>query len=105
MTLYNFSYMYALKTRQWDSCTILYHLHHVRRLSCDHVGHALEAGWFLLQYAAGRGDQELKKVAVDKFLELSFNAGWDPEHGGLFYFLDADGDCPTQVGMVAICVV
>ncbi|XP_023693352.1 N-acylglucosamine 2-epimerase [Paramormyrops kingsleyae] len=60
-------------------------------------GHALEAGWFLLQYAAGRGDQELKKVAVDKFLELSFKAGWDPEHGGLLYFLDADGHCPTQL--------
>uniref|UniRef100_A0A667ZMP1 N-acylglucosamine 2-epimerase n=1 Tax=Myripristis murdjan TaxID=586833 RepID=A0A667ZMP1_9TELE len=60
-------------------------------------GHALEAGWFLLQYAAQRGDGELQRTAVDTFMELPYQQGWDQEHGGLFYFLDVDGHCPTQL--------
>lgn len=58
-------------------------------------GHALEAGWFLLQFAGE--DEELQKTAVDKFVELPYKRGWDAEHGGLFYFLDVDGRCPTQL--------
>lgn len=60
-------------------------------------GHALEAGWFLLQFSAERGDEELQRTAIDKFVELPYQYGWDKEHGGLFYFLDVDGHCPTQV--------
>ncbi|TNN53047.1 N-acylglucosamine 2-epimerase [Liparis tanakae] len=60
-------------------------------------GHALEAGWFLLQVSGERQDEELRRVAVDKFVELPFRGGWDEEHGGLFYFLDVDGHCPTQL--------
>lgn len=60
-------------------------------------GHALEAGWFLLQFAGE--DKELQKIAVDKFVELPYEHGWDNEHGGLFYFLDVDGLCPTQVSL------
>ncbi|XP_061648583.1 N-acylglucosamine 2-epimerase isoform X1 [Phyllopteryx taeniolatus] len=60
-------------------------------------GHALEAGWFLLQYTTQWGDKELQETAINKFVELPFQYGWDKEHGGLFYFLDADGHCPTQL--------
>ncbi len=60
-------------------------------------GHALEAGWFLLQFSAEHGDEELRKTAINKFVELPYEYGWDKEHGGLFYFLDVDGRCPTQV--------
>lgn len=60
-------------------------------------GHALEAGWFLLRHAARKGDPELRAHVVDKFLLLPFRSGWDPEHGGLFYFQDADNLCPTQL--------
>lgn len=60
-------------------------------------GHALEAGWFLLQFAGE--DKKLQKTAVDKFVELPYERGWDSEHGGLFYFLDVDGRCPTQVSL------
>lgn len=60
-------------------------------------GHALEAGWFLLQYSAEWGDKELQETAIQKFVELPYQCGWDTEHGGLFYFLDVDGHCPTQV--------
>lgn len=64
-----------------------------------HPGHALEAGWFLLQFASE--DKELQKIAVDKFVELPYKRGWDSKHGGLFYFLDVDGLCPTQVSSPA----
>lgn len=60
-------------------------------------GHALEAGWFLLQFSAEQGDKELQRIAIDKFVELPYQYGWDKDHGGLFYFLDVDGHCPTQV--------
>ncbi|XP_017260260.1 N-acylglucosamine 2-epimerase [Kryptolebias marmoratus] len=60
-------------------------------------GHALEAGWFLLQFAAETGNAEIQKTAVEKFVALPYASGWDTEHGGLFYFLDVDGHCPTQL--------
>lgn len=65
-------------------------------------GHALEAGWFLLQYSAERGDEELQRTAINKFVELPYQRGWDTEHGGLFYFLDVDGHCPTQVNQSSL---
>lgn len=61
-------------------------------------GHALEAGWFLLRHCIRKGDPELRAHVLDKFLLLPFRSGWDPDHGGLFYFQDADDFCPTQVG-------
>uniref|UniRef100_A0A8C9J5R8 N-acylglucosamine 2-epimerase n=1 Tax=Panthera tigris altaica TaxID=74533 RepID=A0A8C9J5R8_PANTA len=60
-------------------------------------GHALEAGWFLLRHAIRKGDPELRAHVIDKFLLLPFRSGWDADHGGLFYFQDADGLCPTQL--------
>ncbi|KAF3812442.1 hypothetical protein GH733_019578 [Mirounga leonina] len=60
-------------------------------------GHALEAGWFLLRYAIRKGDPKLRAHVINKFLLLPFRSGWDPDHGGLFYFQDADGLCPTQL--------
>ncbi|XP_052026595.1 N-acylglucosamine 2-epimerase isoform X2 [Apodemus sylvaticus] len=60
-------------------------------------GHTLEAGWFMLQYARRKGDHKLRMHIIDKFLLLPFHSGWDPEHGGLFYFQDADDLCPTQL--------
>lgn len=64
---------------------------------CADSGHALEAGWFLLQYSAEWGDKELQKTAINKFVQLPYQIGWDKEHSGFFYFLDVDGHCPTQV--------
>nr|XP_006006263.1 PREDICTED: N-acylglucosamine 2-epimerase [Latimeria chalumnae] len=60
-------------------------------------GHAIEAGWFLLRYALKHGDLELKTTAIEKFMMLPFESGWDQEHGGLLYFQDVDGHCPTQL--------
>ncbi|XP_067683383.1 N-acylglucosamine 2-epimerase-like isoform X2 [Haliotis asinina] len=60
-------------------------------------GHAIEAGWFLLQRALKSGDTTLQKTAIDKFIVRPFQTGWDELYGGLFYFLDVDGLSPTQL--------
>ena len=39
-------------------------------------GHALEAGWFLLDYARFIGDAQLKAKALE-IIDASFAAGWD----------------------------
>lgn len=60
-------------------------------------GHAIEAGWFLLQFAKKRNDHELKKTAIEDFIVKMFDHGWDTKYGGLFYFLDVDGYSPVQL--------
>ena len=60
-------------------------------------GHALEAGWFLLEYAEETNNNGLRDIALDKFIQLPFKTGWDKIHGGLFYFLDVDGFSPVQL--------
>lgn len=60
-------------------------------------GHAIECGWFLLNYAIKNGlSQDLKNLAID-MIEWSFEFGWDKEHGGLYYFLDSEGYSPIQL--------
>lgn len=54
-------------------------------------GHAVEAGWFLLQYARKNNNEELRKTAIQDFIIRMFDYGWDPKYGGLFYYLDVDG--------------
>lgn len=56
-------------------------------------GHAIEAGWFVLSYAQRTGKTELKSIAAD-MVNWAFNAGWDKECEGLYYFLDSDGRSP-----------
>ena len=60
-------------------------------------GHAIEAGWFLLRHALLHNDDDLKKTAIEKFIELPFSIGWDSENSGLYYLLDANGFSPTQL--------
>jgi N-acylglucosamine 2-epimerase len=56
------------------------------RMICP--GHAIEAGWFILQEARHRGGDgrlvELGTRIVDWMLEW----GWDREHGGILYYRD-----------------
>ena len=59
-------------------------------------GHAIEAGWFVLSYANRVGRQDLKIIARN-MIEWSFEAGWDKENGGLFYFLDSEGRSPPYL--------
>ena len=60
-------------------------------------GHAIEAGWFLLQYAKRTQNDELATIAIDKFIVQSFDTGWDDMYGGILYYLDASGYSPTQL--------
>lgn len=59
-------------------------------------GHVIETGWFLAQHAARTGDETLAADAF-RMMEGALDVGWDDEHGGLFYFLDAEGFSPTQL--------
>uniref|UniRef100_A0A8C6RXS3 N-acylglucosamine 2-epimerase n=1 Tax=Nannospalax galili TaxID=1026970 RepID=A0A8C6RXS3_NANGA len=88
-----------LELGDWCAQRILQHVQ-VGKATCSptfQTGHALEAGWFLLQHAIRKSDPKLRAYIIDKFLLLPFHSGWDPEHGGLFYFQDADDLCPTQL--------
>jgi len=58
-------------------------------------GHALEAGWFVLDEAHRRGgDAELAKLGTD-IVDFMWQRGWDTEHGGILYFRDLHGG-PVQ---------
>jgi N-acylglucosamine 2-epimerase len=51
-------------------------------------GHAIEAGWFILEEARQRGrDQKLTRLGAT-IVEWMTNWGWDTEHGGILYFRD-----------------
>lgn len=58
-------------------------------------GHAIEASAFVLEEASYRGgDQGLVQLGL-RLLDWSWRVGWDQEHGGLLYFVDALGH-PVQ---------
>jgi len=59
-------------------------------------GHAIEAGWFLQHLAQRLGRTDLSREAIE-IVRGSFARGWDEEHGGLFYFLDARGHSPLPL--------
>ncbi|MCC7391069.1 AGE family epimerase/isomerase [Candidatus Sumerlaeota bacterium] len=59
-------------------------------------GHAIEAAWFLMDYARKHNDESLLRQAI-RIMEWSFDFGWDEQYGGLFYFLDRDGYSPLQL--------
>jgi N-acylglucosamine 2-epimerase len=100
--------------REWCAREILKHAHgttvleSVRAdgsadLSCpegrlSNPGHAIEAGWFLLEYAQFTGDSALAARALE-VIEWSWAAGWDRERGGggMLYFKDVEGFTPTQL--------
>jgi N-acylglucosamine 2-epimerase len=66
------------------------------RLLCP--GSAIEVAWFLLHAleALGERNADAEKFLLD-VIEGSLETGWDAEHGGLYYFLDADGRPPLQL--------
>ncbi len=57
-------------------------------------GHAIESMWFQIHIARDRGD----RAAIDRAVEairVHLERGWDPEYGGLFLAIDADGREPV----------
>ena len=59
-------------------------------------GHAIEAMWFIMDLATRRNDRALLDKAVKITLD-TLDYAWDAEHGGLFYFMDAQGHPPQQL--------
>ena len=59
-------------------------------------GHAIEAAWFLQHWAQRLGREDLADLAL-QMARWSHSLGWDTTHGGLYYFLDAEGFSPTQL--------
>ena len=59
-------------------------------------GHAIECGWFLLNYAVKTGNADLRQKALN-MIDWSFDLGWDTKYGGIFYFLDRSGRSPAQL--------
>ncbi|MCE5323006.1 AGE family epimerase/isomerase [bacterium] len=53
-------------------------------------GHAIEAMWFIMNIAARAGENDLVQRAADIIL-AELKKGWDPDHGGIFYFMDVLG--------------
>jgi N-acylglucosamine 2-epimerase len=64
------------------------------RLFCP--GSALEVAWFLLHVLRLHPDREIERLCLDA-IEGALHFGWDREHGGLYYFMDADGRPPAQL--------
>ena len=59
-------------------------------------GHGLEAMWFIMDL----GVQFDRKGWIYRSVEMALSIvekGWDKEHGGIFYFLDAKGHPPQQL--------
>jgi N-acylglucosamine 2-epimerase len=59
-------------------------------------GHGIETMWFIMDIAERRNDRQLAERAVEVALR-TLEFGWDPEMGGIFYFLDARGHPPQQL--------
>lgn len=59
-------------------------------------GHGLESMWFVMDIAERSNDQELIRKCVDISLS-TLEFGWDKENGGIFYFLDVNGNPPLQL--------
>jgi N-acylglucosamine 2-epimerase len=59
-------------------------------------GHGIEAMWFLMDIAVRQRNQNLIDLAVDTVLRI-LEYGWDQNHAGIYYFLDAQGRPPQQL--------
>jgi N-acylglucosamine 2-epimerase len=59
-------------------------------------GHGIEAMWFIMDIAHRRQDLATVNQAVDVVLNI-LKFAWDDRHGGLYYFMDADGHPPQQL--------
>jgi N-acylglucosamine 2-epimerase len=64
------------------------------RLLCP--GHGIECCWFLMDLARRRDDRGLAARAAEIALN-TLRLGWDPGHGGIFYFMDAEGHPPDHL--------
>jgi N-acylglucosamine 2-epimerase len=64
------------------------------RLVCP--GHAIESAAFLMEEGRRRDDKGMIYGACE-VLDWSLERGWDERHGGIVYFVDAEGRPPEQL--------
>ncbi|MDV6029177.1 MAG: N-acylglucosamine 2-epimerase [Phycisphaera sp. RhM] len=57
-------------------------------------GHAIEGAWFIMLEGKLRGDGELIRTGC-QMLDWMWQRGWDPQNGGMLYFVDVNG-LPVQ---------
>ena len=62
---------------------------------CVNPGHAIETSWFIMEEGRRRNRPELIDNAC-KILDWSLDWGWDPQYGGILYFVDVEGRPPLQ---------
>ena len=58
-------------------------------------GHAIEAGWFILEEGRLRNDPTLVDLGIE-IIDVMWERGWDEEYGGLRSFCDLDGKPPQE---------
>ena len=58
-------------------------------------GHAIESMWFIMRRALARNDRKTIRAAAE-VLRWHLEKGWDPEYGGIFLGMDAEGGPPLM---------
>jgi len=62
----------------------------------DYVpGHGIECAWILMLEAKRRESDDLLEKAL-RILRWHIEKGWDEEHGGIFWWLNIDGETPYE---------
>ena len=59
-------------------------------------GHGIEAMWFMIAIAERQNNPTLVDQATNVVLSI-LDFAWDQQHGGLYYFMDAQGHPPQQL--------
>ena len=59
-------------------------------------GHAVEAGWFVLDQGLKRRDDSDGVLGL-RMIDWAFECGWDKKYGGLYYFMDSEDFSPVQL--------
>ena len=60
-------------------------------------GHTLEDAWFWVEFLEQFGGLEERLPQICRIVKMTFEAGWDPEFGGVFCFTDCLGGQPKGV--------
>lgn len=58
-------------------------------------GHAIESMWFVMHRALARNDRKTIREAAE-VMRWHLEKGWDPEYGGIFLGMDAEGGPPLM---------
>lgn len=60
-------------------------------------GHTLEDAWFWVEFLEEFGGLEKELPRICQIVKTTFEAGWDPVHGGVFCFTDHLGGQPVGI--------